>query len=63
MNLILNIISVVATFIIIEGVFFYALDFTIGRISVVRKLKYKDYIFLSVGVLFKMFFFDFYLPH
>lgn len=63
MTLLLNIISIIATFIVIEGIFYFALDNTVGRINVVKRFKYKDLIFLSIGVLFMILFFDFHLPH
>jgi len=63
MNFILNILSIITTFIVIEGIFYFLLNSTIGRLSIVKKLPYKDLIFLLIGILFIIIFFDFYLPH
>jgi len=63
MLLILNIISIIATLIVIEGVVYIALNSTIGRINFVKKFEYKDVFFLTVGLILILFFFDFHLPY
>ncbi len=63
MNFILNLISIISTFIVIEGVFYIALNSTIGRLENVKKSPLKDVLFLIPGILFIIFFFDFHLPH
>lgn len=63
MFVILNIISIIATLIVIEGIVYFALNTTIGRISFVKKFEYKDITFLTIGLLLIFFFFDFHFPY
>ena len=63
MTLILNIISVLATFVVLEGVIFYTLQSTLGRIRLIKNFAYKEILFLVIGLLLILLFFDFYLPH
>lgn len=63
MSLFLNILSILFTFIIIEGLFYFVLNLTIGQLNIVKRLPYKDLYFILIGFLFIVFFFDFYLPH
>lgn len=63
MNLVLNIISVLSTFIIIEGIIYFTLNSTFGRLNVLKNFAFKDIVFLVFGVILILCFFDFYLPH
>jgi hypothetical protein len=63
MFLLLNIISIIATLIVIEGVIYFTLNSTIGRISYVKKFEYKDVFFLCIGLILILFFFEFHLPY
>lgn len=63
MPILLNIISIIATLIVIEGVVYIALNSTIGRINFVKKFEYKDAIFLVLGLVLILLFFDFHLPY
>ena len=59
----LNLISVVATFILIEGMVYFILNFTVGKIAVIKRFQYKDLVFLLIGLILILKFFRFYLPH
>lgn len=59
----LNIISIITTFIVFEGVIYFALNMTVGKLNIVKKFEYKDLLFLSIGVLLILLFFKFHLPH
>ena len=64
----LNIISVLATLIVAQGVVYSLLNVVFGKIPIINiyllksKIQYKDIIFLLIGLIFILFFFDFYLP-
>ncbi|GEM_PF-1408363 len=69
MNILLNTISVIATFIVSVGLLWLILDNTIGRFRFVKStfnwhgFQVKDFIFISLSSLFILGFFDFYLPY
>lgn len=69
MNILLNTISVVATFIVSVGLIWLILDNTIGRFRFMKStfnwygFQVKDFIFISLSSLFILCFFDFYLPY
>ncbi len=63
MSIILNLISVIATFILIEGMVYFALNTTVGRLNLVKNFIYKDILFLLIGVILIISFFKFHLPH
>jgi hypothetical protein len=63
MYIILNIISIIATLIVIETLVYISLNTTIGRINIVKKFVYKDLIFLLIGLLLIISFFEFHLPY
>ena len=63
MYTILNLISVLATIILIEGLVYFALNSTVGRLNFVKKLAYKDIVFLLIGIVLIISFFKFHLPY
>jgi len=62
MDTFLNIISVVATIIIIIGIVYFLLKNTVGRIKYIKKFIYSDFLYIFIGVLLIIMFFDFHLP-
>ena len=67
MTSLLNIISVIATFIVAEGIVFFILNTFFGRIKVLNKsllysLTFKHLIFYSFGLLLLLIFTNFYKP-
>ncbi len=57
-----------ATAIVFVGIYYIFLDWIIGRLKVLnlkfyRGIKYKDVVFVSTGVFFQLYFFDFFLPY
>ena len=67
-SFILNSLSVLSTFVLIEFVCFNVLNLFFGKMEIMNKeimvgLKYKHFTFYILGAIFIFFFFDFYLPH
>lgn len=67
MGAVLNIISVIATFIVAEGIIFSVLNLIFGRIKLLNKriydgIRLKHIIFLLIGVIVILIFFEFNLP-
>ncbi len=68
MVVLLNAISVLATFVAAVGIIYLALDSTIGRINAVNnlviasKIPAKVFLFLGIGVYLILKYFTFYLP-
>ena len=64
----LNTISIIATFIVAQGVIYFVLDMTMGKLSILNfeivksKIQVKQILFLLLGLYIFLFFFDFYLP-
>ena len=69
MNTILNIISVVSSFIFGVGILYWIMDITIGRIKIINTtkewngLQSKDFIFLLLSILIIFTLVDFYKPY
>jgi len=63
MSVIGNIIAVLSTIIVLEGAIFVVLNYTVGQIPVIKKIAYKDYLFLLVGLILIFCFVDFHLPY
>lgn len=69
MNRLLNILSVVGSFLIVFGILFLIQNETIGRIAALKNIKVfggflylKDLIFTATSLLFILKFIDFYVP-
>lgn len=69
MSIILNSISVIATFIVSVGVLWLILDNTIGRLNFTKSkndwfgFQIKDAAFISFSAFIVLYYFDFYLPY
>ncbi len=69
MNILLNAISVTATFIVSVGLLWLILDNTVGRFKFMKSkrlwygFQFKDFLFITLSTLFILCFFDFYLPY
>lgn len=64
----LNIISIIATFLVANIVIYVLLNFIFGRIWVLnielnKFIKIKDLVFYFFGTFIILFYFDFYQPH
>lgn len=69
MNKLLNILSVLGSFLVVFGILFYVQDETIGRIEILKKTKvfcnfiyFKDLLFTATSLLFILKFITFYIP-
>ncbi len=67
MNFILNMISVVATFIVFSGLIYFILNILVGRLSILNHeiskcFKIKHIIFYSIAIILLFSFTVFYLP-
>ena len=68
MNKLLNIISVIGSFLIVFGVLFLVQDITIGKIDYVKSLivynflPFKYLVFTATSLLIILRFVDFYIP-
>ncbi len=69
MSPLFNFISVAASFLFGVGILYLILDFTIGRIKILRSkfewngLQIKDFVFLALAIFIVLFFFDFVQPY
>ena len=62
MNTFLNITSVISTIIVILGIIYFLLNNTIGRLAFIKKFIYRDTLYIFIGIIFILFFFEFHLP-
>lgn len=68
MKLLLNIMSVVGTFLVVFGLLFAVQKFTLGQLSILKNIivfkvvRFEDLVFAATSILVILKWFNFYIP-